>query len=434
MRTLFSGISRGTERLVFEGGIGQSEWERMRCPMQEGAFPFPVKYGYCATGVVEDGPAELVGRHGVLPASAPGFLQRCRLPPLRRCRTTCRRAGPLWPPTWRPRSTPLWDSGAGAGDRIVVVGAGVVGLLVASLAARLPGAVVTAVDTDESRRPVVEALGAGFARPEHAPADADVVFHASATAPGLNTAIACAGFEATIVEMSWYGSKPVQVDLGGAFHSRRLKLVSSQVGMVSPGRRAALDLPPPPGGGAAAARRTGARCAGGGGDRLRRCAPAPAADPCTGRARSCPSYPLPERLTHLETPMYAVEVRDRIMIAHSLPDPFFGPAQKMHGATFVVDVAFFRETLTKQNVVVDIGAALDVLNKTLKPLAYQNLDELPQFKGKLTTTEFLCRHVFDAMAKAAKDGALGDDGKGLAKIRVTLHETDLARAWFEGAV
>ena len=87
--------------------------------------------------------------------------------------------------------------------------------------------------------------------------------------------------------------------------------------------------------------------------------------------------------------MFAVEVRDRIMIAHSLPDPFFGPAAKMHGATFVVDVAFFRETLTKQNVVVDIGAALDVLNKTLKPLAYQNLDELPQFKGKLTTTEFL---------------------------------------------
>ena len=132
--------------------------------------------------------------------------------------------------------------------------------------------------------------------------------------------------------------------------------------------------------------------------------------------------------------MYAVEVRDRIMIAHSLPDPFFGPAQNMHGATFVVDVAFFREKLTRQNVVVDIGAALDVLNKTLKPLAYQNLDVLPQFKGVLTTTEFLCRYVFDAMAKAAKDGALGEDGKGLAKIRVTLHETDLARAWFEGPV
>jgi 6-pyruvoyl-tetrahydropterin synthase len=132
--------------------------------------------------------------------------------------------------------------------------------------------------------------------------------------------------------------------------------------------------------------------------------------------------------------MYAVEVRDRIMIAHSLPDTFFGPAQRMHGATFVVDVAFFRETLTAQNVVVDIGAALDVLHKTLEPLAYQNLDALPQFAGALTTTEFLCRYVFDAVVRAARDGALGEDGKGLAKIRVTLHETDLARAWFEGPV
>ncbi len=130
--------------------------------------------------------------------------------------------------------------------------------------------------------------------------------------------------------------------------------------------------------------------------------------------------------------MFSVEVRDRIMIGHSLPDPFFGPAQNMHGATFVVDVAFFREEMTKQNVVVDIGAALDVLAETLKPLKYQNLDELPQFKGILTTTEFLCKYVFDEIAKAAKAGALGEDGKGLAKIRVTLHETDLARAAYEG--
>ena len=132
--------------------------------------------------------------------------------------------------------------------------------------------------------------------------------------------------------------------------------------------------------------------------------------------------------------MFSVEVRDRIMIAHSLPDPFFGPAQNMHGATFVVDVAFYREELTEQNVVVDIGAALDVLNKTLKPLAYQNLDALPQFSGRLTTTEFLCKYIFDAVAKAAREGALGADGKGLSKIRVTLSETDLARAVYEGRV
>lgn len=132
--------------------------------------------------------------------------------------------------------------------------------------------------------------------------------------------------------------------------------------------------------------------------------------------------------------MYSVEVRSRIMIAHSLPDPFFGPAQNLHGATYVVDVAFFREKLTEQNVVVDIGAALDVLGKTLEPLAYQNLDVLPQFKGKLTTTEFLCKYVFDRIAKAAATGALGGDGQSLSRIRVTLSETDLARASYEGPI
>ena len=132
--------------------------------------------------------------------------------------------------------------------------------------------------------------------------------------------------------------------------------------------------------------------------------------------------------------MFSVEVRDRIMIGHSLPDPFFGPAQAMHGATFVVDVAFFRENLTRQNVVVDIGAALTVLNETLKPLHYKNLDTLPQFEGVLTTTEFLCKYIFDAMALAARTGKLGADAADLAKIRVTLHETDLARASYEGAL
>jgi 6-pyruvoyl-tetrahydropterin synthase len=132
--------------------------------------------------------------------------------------------------------------------------------------------------------------------------------------------------------------------------------------------------------------------------------------------------------------MFSVEVRDRIMIGHSLPDPFFGPAQNMHGATFVVDVAFFRETLTRQNVVVDIGAALDTLANVLKPLKYQNLDELPQFKDVLTTTEFLCQYIFNAIATAAREGYLGHDGKSLSKIRVTLHETDLARATYEAAI
>lgn len=132
--------------------------------------------------------------------------------------------------------------------------------------------------------------------------------------------------------------------------------------------------------------------------------------------------------------MFSVEVRDRIMIAHSLPDPFFGPAQNLHGATYVVDVAFYREQLTAENVVVDIGAALSVLSETLKPLGYQNLDVLPQFKGQLTTTEFLCKYVFDRIAEAAASGKLGVEGKTLSRVRVTLSETDLARASYEGPI
>ncbi|MFA7305365.1 MAG: 6-carboxytetrahydropterin synthase [Hyphomicrobium sp.] len=132
--------------------------------------------------------------------------------------------------------------------------------------------------------------------------------------------------------------------------------------------------------------------------------------------------------------MFSVEVRDRIMIAHSLPDPFFGPAQNLHGATYVVDVAFYREKLTAENVVVDIGAALRVLGETLKPLGYQNLDALPQFKGQLTTTEFLCKYIFDRMAEAATSGKLGAEGQWLSRIRVTLSETDLARASYEGPI
>ena len=130
--------------------------------------------------------------------------------------------------------------------------------------------------------------------------------------------------------------------------------------------------------------------------------------------------------------MYAVEVRDRIMIAHSFKGALFGPAQRLHGATFVVDVAFFRETLTEDAVVVDIGRAHEALAATLQPLHYQNLDALPPFAGKNTTTEFLCRHIFDALADAARAGRLGPGSEGIERIRVTLHESDVARGWFEG--
>jgi 6-pyruvoyl-tetrahydropterin synthase len=132
--------------------------------------------------------------------------------------------------------------------------------------------------------------------------------------------------------------------------------------------------------------------------------------------------------------MFAVEVRDHIMIAHSFKGELFGPAQALHGATFVVDVAFFREEITADGVVVDIGRAHEALKSTLGPLNYQNLDALPQFAGKQTTTEFLSKYIFDAMASAARKGDLGPGGEGIVKIRVTLHESHVAKAWYEGNI
>ncbi len=132
--------------------------------------------------------------------------------------------------------------------------------------------------------------------------------------------------------------------------------------------------------------------------------------------------------------MYAIEVREAIMIAHSLPDPFFGPAQNKHGATFVVDVAFFRKQLNEYNVVVDIGRAGTTLKKILEPVSYADLDTLVQFKDTLTTTEFLCRYIFDEMKAAIMNGDLGPGADGLDKLRVTLGETHLARAWYEDSL
>jgi 6-pyruvoyl-tetrahydropterin synthase len=132
--------------------------------------------------------------------------------------------------------------------------------------------------------------------------------------------------------------------------------------------------------------------------------------------------------------MFAVEVRDSIMVAHSMPDPFFGPAANKHGATFIVDVAFFRPTLTRLNVVVDIGRAQTTLKAVLAPLHYQDLDTLPEFTGVITTAEFLCHYIHEGMRAAIHRGELGEGAEGLTLLRVTLGETHLARAWHEGPV
>ena len=237
VRMTFSGISRGTERLVSQGLVGQSEWERMRAPAQEGQFPFPVKYGYCAVGRVEDGPDYLIGKDvfALHPHQDLFIAPVAALAPL--------------PDGLPPRRATLaanmetalnahWDGASGPGDRIVVIGAGVLGLLVAHIAARIPGTDVTVVDILEARRPLVESFGIRFALPEQAPLEADLVFHTSAQPTGLSLALAVAGMEATIVELSWYGDRMTEVALGGSFHSRRLKLISSQVGQVATSRRA----------------------------------------------------------------------------------------------------------------------------------------------------------------------------------------------------
>lgn len=132
--------------------------------------------------------------------------------------------------------------------------------------------------------------------------------------------------------------------------------------------------------------------------------------------------------------MYAVEVRDHIMLAHSISGDVFGPAQNLHGATYVVDVAFMRETLSDDAIVVDIGRAHGALKATLAPINYSNLDAMEEFRGIKTTTEFLCKHIFDSVAGAARRGDLGPGSDGLQKIRVTLNESHIARAWFEGDV
>ena len=238
--TLWSGLSRGTERLVFEGRVPASEHERMRAPFQEGHFPFPVKYGYCAVGRVDAGPHEMLGRivFCLHPHQDRFIAPRSDLTPVPDG-VPARRA--ILAANMETALNAHWDGGSGPADRIVVVGGGVLGLLVAWLAARLPGSEVTLVDVEPGRAALATKLGFAFATPDTAPRDADLVFHASATGAGLATAVAAAGTEARIVELSWYGEGAVPAALGGAFHARRLHILSSQVGMVANSRRARWD-------------------------------------------------------------------------------------------------------------------------------------------------------------------------------------------------
>jgi NADPH:quinone reductase-like Zn-dependent oxidoreductase len=236
VRALFGAVSRGTEALVLAGRVPVSEFERMRAPFMAGAFPFPVKYGYATVGRIEGGAEALRGRTIFtlhphqnffnIPASAAMVLPE-NLPPQRAVLAA----------NMETALNGVWDAAPGPADRIAVVGAGVVGSLVAYLCGRFPGAKVTLVDINPARAELAQALGVGFASPESAEGDCDLVVHASGNPGGLTTALALAGEEATVLEMSWYGDAPVTVPLGGAFHSRRLRLISSQVGQIAPSHR-----------------------------------------------------------------------------------------------------------------------------------------------------------------------------------------------------
>jgi threonine dehydrogenase-like Zn-dependent dehydrogenase len=227
VETLYSGISRGTERLVFEGRVPESEHARMQAPAQEGRFPFPVKYGYCAVGRAMEGPHAGRAVFALHPHQARFRMAPEALMPLPDALPPARA---VLAANMETALTLLWDGKASAGDRIGIVGAGVVGALLGYLAARLPGAEVTLIDINPARADLATKLGCAFARPEDAPEACDVVFHLSASDAGLATAIGCAGFEARVVEGSWYGAGTTPVALGGAFHSQRLRLIGSQVG------------------------------------------------------------------------------------------------------------------------------------------------------------------------------------------------------------
>lgn len=236
VRALFGALSRGTEALVLGGRVPRTEFVRMRAPFMEGDFPFPVKYGYATVGQIEDGPAALAGRtvfalhphqsHFNIPHDAVVPVPKSVAP---------QRA--VLAANMETALNAVWDAAPGPADRITIIGAGAVGAMVAFLCGHLPGADVTLVDTNAARAEMARQIGVGFATPDAAKGDRDLVVHASGTAAGLNAAIALAGEEATVLELSWYGEEPVPASLGGSFHSRRLRLLSSQVGRIAPSHR-----------------------------------------------------------------------------------------------------------------------------------------------------------------------------------------------------
>lgn len=237
IRTLYTGISRGTESLIFRGEVPASQYQDMRAPFQQGDFPAPIKYGYCNVGVVEAGPEAWLGwtvfclyphqDHYVVPIHATTPVP-IHIPPARAVLAA----------NLETALNVLWDATPRLGDRITVIGAGVVGCLIAHLASRLPGCQLQLVDIDCDKAVVADLLGVRFNTPEQADDDQDLLIHASGSPEGLATALRLAGFEAVVVEASWFGTRAVTLPLGESFHAKRLTLRSSQVGAIAFNQRA----------------------------------------------------------------------------------------------------------------------------------------------------------------------------------------------------
>jgi 2-desacetyl-2-hydroxyethyl bacteriochlorophyllide A dehydrogenase len=240
VRAIYSGISRGTEALVFRGRVPVSEYGRMRAPFQAGDFPGPIKYGYASVGQVERGPKELQDRHVFVlyPHQARYIVPAASVHPLPDDVPPGRA---VLAANLETAINGIWDAALQIGDRVTVIGAGTVGCLAAWLAGRVAGCDVQLVDTNPHRAAIAQALGVGFARPDSASEGADVVIHSSGSSSGLELALRVAGFESTITELSWYGDREVPVALGQTFHSRRLTLKSSQVGAVARSQRTRWD-------------------------------------------------------------------------------------------------------------------------------------------------------------------------------------------------
>ena len=240
IRALYSGISRGTEALVFNGRVPPTEWERMRAPFQAGDFPAPVKYGYSMVGQVEHGPESLTGQIVfVLHPHQTRFIVRADDVHVLSNGTPPSRV--VLAANLETALNGVWDAGPHVGDRIAVIGAGTVGCLAAWLVARIPGCNVELIDVNPRRAAIAQALDVRFAEPANALRDADIVIHASGAPEGLELALQVAGVESRVIELSWFGDRVVSLPLGGAFHARRLTIASSQVGRIARSQRARWD-------------------------------------------------------------------------------------------------------------------------------------------------------------------------------------------------